>query len=180
VGRALVLALNKWDGLAPDQRARVKSEVERRLGFVDFARLHFISALHGTGVGELFASIDRAWAAASRKMPTPLLSRVLEEAVGAHAPPLVRGRRIKLRYAHQGGQNPPVIVIHGNQADEVPEGYRRYLARRFREALGLEGTPIRLELRTGANPFAGRRNPLTPRQARHRQRVIRHSRKNKK
>jgi GTP-binding protein len=177
VGRALVLAVNKWDGLAPDQRARVRSAIERRLDFADFARVHFISALHGTGVGDLFGAIDRAWASASRKIPTPVLSRLLQEAVAAHPPPLVHGRRIKLRYAHLGGHNPPVVVVHGNQADQVPEGYRRYLVRRLREALKLEGTPIRLELRTGVNPFAGRHNPLTPRQARHRQRVIRHSRK---
>lgn len=176
-GRALVLGVNKWDGLAPDERARVKSELERRLGFVDFARPHFISALHGSGVGELFAVVDRAAQAGSRKMPTPLLTRVLQDAVAAHAPPLVHGRRIKLRYAHQGGQRPPVVVIHGNQADELPESYRRYLTRRFREALDLEGTPVRIELRTGANPFAGRRNELTPRQVRHRQRMVHHARR---
>jgi GTP-binding protein len=176
-GRALVLAVNKWDGLAADQRARVRYEIERRLDFIDYARMHFVSALHGSGVGDLFGSIDRAWAAASRKLPTPVLTRLLQDAVAAHAPPLVRGRRVKLRYAHQGGQNPPVIVIHGNQADELPESYRRYLIRRFREALALEGTPVRLELRTGANPFAGRHNVLTPRQSRHRQRLIRHARK---
>ncbi|MCU0936280.1 MAG: ribosome biogenesis GTPase Der [Gammaproteobacteria bacterium] len=176
-GRALVLAVNKWDGLAPDERARVKSELDRRLAFLDFARPHFISALHGSGVGDLFAAVDRAAAAAARKMPTPLLTRLLQDAVAAHAPPLVRGRRIKLRYAHQGGQHPPVVVIHGNQADQLPESYRRYLTRRFREALDLEGTPVRIELRTGANPFAGRRNELSPRQARHRQRMIRHAKK---
>jgi GTP-binding protein len=176
-GRALVLVINKWDGLAPDERARVKAELDRRLAFVDFARPHFISALHGSGVGELFAAIDRAAAAATRKMPTPLLTRLLQDAVAAHAPPLVRGRRIKLRYAHQGGQQPPVVVIHGNQADQLPDSYRRYLTRRFREALDLEGTPVRIELRTGTNPFAGRRNELTPRQARHRQRMVRHARK---
>ncbi len=176
-GRALVLAVNKWDGLARDERARVKSELERRLAFLDFARPHFISALHGSGVGELFGAIDRAAASATRKMPTPLLTRLLQEAVAAHAPPLVRGRRIKLRYAHQGGQQPPVVVIHGNQADQLPDSYRRYLTRRFREALDLEGTPVRIELRTGTNPFAGRRNELSPRQARHRQRMIRHAKK---
>lgn len=175
-GRALVLGVNKWDGLAPDERARVKAELDRRLDFVDFTRPYFISALHGSGVGELFAVVDRAAQAGSRKMPTPLLTRVLQDAVAAHTPPLVRGRRIKLRYAHQGGQRPPVIVIHGNQADELPESYQRYLTRRFREALDLEGTPVRIELRTGANPFAGRRNKLTPRQVRHRQRMIRHVR----
>jgi GTP-binding protein len=110
-------------------------------------------------------------------MPTPLLTRLLQEAVAAHAPPLVRGRRIKLRYAHQGGQSPPVIVIHGNQTEELPESYRRYLVRRFREGLRLEGTPVRIELRTGANPYSERRNELTPRQVRHRRRLIRHVKK---
>ena len=176
-GRALVLAVNKWDGLAPDERSRVRSELERRLAFIDFAPVHFISALHGSGVGELFAAIDRASASAHRKMPTPLLTRLLQEAVAAHAPPLVRGRRIKLRYAHQGGQSPPVIVIHGNQTEELPESYRRYLVRRFREGLRLEGTPVRIELRTGANPYSERRNELTPRQVRHRRRLIRHVKK---
>ena len=177
VGRALVVVVNKWDGLAPEQRVRVRSELERRLGFLDFARTYYVSALHGTGVGDLFGALDRAAASASRKLPTPLLCRLLGEAVAAHPPPLVRGRRIKLRYAHQGGQNPPVVVVHGNQADQLPESYRRYLVRRLREALDLEGTPVRLELRTGENPFAGRRNELTPRQVKHRRRVIRHTRK---
>jgi GTP-binding protein len=176
-GRALVLAVNKWDGLPAEQRSRVRSELERRLAFVDYASLHFISALHGSGVGGIFTAVDQAWASASRKLSTPMLTRLLQEAVAAYPPPLVRGHRVKLRYAHQGGQNPPLIVVHGNQADEVPESYRRYLARRFREALDLRGTPVRVELRTGPNPFAGRRNELTPRQVRHRQRLMRHVKK---
>jgi GTP-binding protein len=176
-GRALVLAVNKWDGLAPDERSRVRSELERRLAFIDFAPVHFISALHGSGVGELFAAIERASASASRKLPTPVLTRLLQEAVAAHAPPLVRGRRVKLRYAHQGGQSPPVIVIHGNQTEALPDSYRRYLVRRFRETLRLEGTPVRLELRTGVNPYAGQRNELSPRQVRHRRRLMRHVKK---
>jgi GTP-binding protein len=179
VGRALVLAVNKWDGLPPDQRTRVRAEIERRLGFVEFARVHYVSALHGSGVGELFGAVDRAGASAARRLPTPVLTRLLQDAVAAYPPPLVHGRRIKLRYAHQGGQNPPVVVVHGNQSEELPASYRRYLVRRFREALALEGTPVRLELRTGTNPFAGRRNVLTPRQERHRQRVIRHERRKK-
>ncbi|MCU0834167.1 MAG: ribosome biogenesis GTPase Der [Chromatiaceae bacterium] len=170
-GRALVVAINKWDGRTPEQRARVRDDFERKLGFLDFASVHSISALHGSGVGLLLEEVDRAYASATRDLPTPLLTRVLEAAVAEHLPPLVRGRRIKLRYAHQGGRNPPIIVIHGNQTESVPETYRRYLINRFRQALDLAGTPLRLELRTGANPFGGRRNTLTPAQLKHRRRV---------
>jgi GTP-binding protein len=170
-GRALVVAINKWDGLTAEQRERIKDDYRRRLGFLDFAEAHRISALHGSGVGLLLEAADRAYANAIRDLPTPELTRLLEDAVQAHQPPLVRGRRIKLRYAHQGGRNPPIIVIHGNQTDAVPAAYRRYLVNRFRDALALAGTPLRLELRSGDNPFEGRRNPLTPRQLRKRQRL---------
>jgi len=170
-GRALVVAINKWDGLDPDQRNQVNSDYQRRLGFLDFAAVHRISALHGSGVGLLLEAADIVYANAVRDLPTPLLTRLLEEAVQAHQPPLVRGRRIKLRYAHQGGRNPPIIVIHGNQTDALPASYRRYLVNRFRSALKLAGTPLRLELRSGENPYEGRRNRLTPRQVRKRQRL---------
>jgi GTP-binding protein len=146
-------------------------DYERRLGFLDFAELHRISALHGSGVGLLLEAADAAYANAIRTLPTPELTRLLEGAVQAHQPPLVRGRRIKLRYAHQGGRNPPIIVIHGNQTDALPAAYRRYLINRFRSALKLAGTPLRLELRSGENPYEGRTNRLTPRQARKRQRL---------
>lgn len=161
-GRGLVVAVNKWDGLAPDQRERVRAEVERRLAFADFAPVRCISALHGSGLGELMAAVREVADSSARRLPTPRLTRVLQEAVTAHPPPLAGGRRrIRLRYAHQGGQNPPVIVIHGTQAERLPAAYRRYLAKRFREAFGLVGTPIRLELRSGENPYAGR--PPRPR-----------------
>lgn len=176
-GRALVIAANKWDGLDADRRQRVKAELERRFAFIDFARIHFISALHGSGVGNLFAAVDQAWTSASSKLGTATLTRILEQAVHRHPPPLVRGHRIKLRYAHQGGQAPPVIVIHGNQTEAVPNSYRRYLARSFRRALALEGTPLRLEFRTGENPYKGRKNPLTPRQRKRRQRLMHHVKK---
>lgn len=179
-GRALLIAANKWDGLDGGQRERVRTELERRFAFVDFARLHFISALHGSGVGNLFSTVDTIWESASRKLSTPQLTRILEDAVAAHQPPLVHGRRIKLRYAHQGGQNPPVIVIHGNQCEAMPNDYRRYLMRCFRKALKLEGTPVRLELKGGENPFKGRKNKLTPRQVKQRQRMIRHVKKKKR
>jgi GTP-binding protein len=170
-GRALVVAVNKWDGLDGEERAGVRAGVGRKLGFLDFAEFHFISALHGSGVGLLLDEVDRAFANATRDLSTPELTRILEATVAEHQPPLVRGRRIKLRYAHQGGRNPPIIVIHGNQTEEVPEPYRRYLINRFRRALSLEGTPLRLEFRSGSNPYEGRRNRLTPRQERKRRRL---------
>lgn len=163
-GRALVMAVNKWDGMSEEDKTTVKSELQRRLGFVEFARLHFISALHGTGVGNLFKSILKAYASASKDLSTSRLTKILEDAIEAHQPPLVRGRRIKLRYAHQGGRNPPLIVIHGNQTEQVPNAYRRYLINTFRDVLQLEGTPLRVEFKTGANPYEGKRNVLTQRQ----------------
>ncbi|MBN2886789.1 MAG: ribosome biogenesis GTPase Der [Chromatiaceae bacterium] len=170
-GRALVVAINKWDGLDAEQRERIKAQFVRKLGFLDFAKLHRISALHGSGVGLLLDDVDLAYANATRDLPTPELTRLLELAVQEHQPPLVKGRRIKLRYAHQGGRNPPIIVIHGNQTDAVPETYRRYLINRFRRDLDLLGTPLRLEFKSGSNPFAGKRNTLTPRQIKSRQRL---------
>ncbi|MGD8689908.1 MAG: ribosome biogenesis GTPase Der, partial [Gammaproteobacteria bacterium] len=172
-GRAVVIAVNKWDGLAPDARDRVRALLEIKLPFLSFAPVHFISALHGSGVGDLFGSIREAWRAACAELSTSELTRVLQEAVSQHQPPLVRGRRIKLRYAHQGGKRPPVIVIHGNQTESVPEDYRRYLVNTFRRAFGLEGTPVRVEFRSGSNPFAGRRNKLTPRQLHKKKRLER-------
>jgi GTP-binding protein len=118
------------------------------------------------------ATVRSAYRAAMKELPTSDLTRALERAVAVHQPPLVRGRRIKLRYAHQGGRNPPVVVIHGNQTQHVPDAYRRYLENHFREVFRLKGTPMRIEFRTDENPFAGRRNPLTPRQQRKRKRMI--------
>lgn len=157
-GRALVLAVNKWDGLDQHQRDQIKRQLELRLPFATFARLHFISALHGSGVGDLFGSIRAAHKAAYTEMPTPDLTRLLEAAIEAHPPPGVTGQRIKLRYAHQGGTNPPIIVIHGNRTNKLNDGYKRYLVNYFREAFDLWGTPIRIELRNGSNPFEGRKN----------------------
>ncbi len=176
-GRGLVLAVNKWDGLEPSARERIRRELDVKLGFLDFARPRFISALHGTGVGRLLEEVVQVYAAARKTLPTSALNQVLSEAVEAHQPPLVRGRRIKLRYAHQGGRNPPTIVVHGNQTSSLPGAYKRYLVNRFRREFSLWGTPVRLELRTGDNPFAGRRNKLTPRQQRKRERMIRRHRK---
>ncbi len=133
-----------------------------------------ISALHGTAVGDLLPAAERAYQAATRDLSTKELNKELEAAVTAHSPPLVRGRRIRLRYAHQGGRNPPVIVIHGNQTNRLPEAYRRYLINRFRKAFRLKGTPVRLQFKTGENPYKGRRNKLTPRQERKRKRMMKH------
>ena len=171
-GRALVVVTNKWDGLSADHRKKVRDDLERRLPFLDFAERITISALHGTAVGDLLPAVERAYKAAMRNMSTTELTNELEAAVMAHTPPLVRGRRIKLRYAHQGGRNPPVIVIHGNQVERLPESYRRYLINRFRKAFKLKGTPVRLAFKKGKNPFEGRRNVLTPRQERKRKRLM--------
>jgi GTP-binding protein len=171
-GRALVIAVNKWDNIPAEQRDLIRQQIEQRIPFADFAPLHFISARHGSGVGELFASVLKVYAAAVREMSTPQLTRVLGAAMEAHPPPVVSGRRIKLRYAHQGGRNPPVVIIHGNQTDHVPEAYRRYLVNVFRKAFDLTGTPVRVAFRAEENPFAGKRNPLTPRQVRKRKRLI--------
>jgi GTP-binding protein len=173
-GRALVVAVNKWDGLTAEDRDAVRRELDLKIPFVEFAEQHFISALHGTGVGHLMEAVERAYASATRTLPTPELTRILEEAVTAHQPPLVRGRRIKLRYAHQGGRNPPLIVVHGNQTEAVPEAYRRYLINTYRRALRLSGTPVRLEFKSGANPYAGRKNALSARQVARKKRLIRH------
>ncbi len=164
-GRALVVALNKWDGLEADHKSYLKTELQRRLQFVDFADTHFISALHGTGVGHLYKSIERSYQAATEKLSASFLTRVLQDSVTAHQPPLVHGRRIKLRYAHAGGKNPPVIVVHGNQTSEVPAHYTRYLEKNFRKALKLHGTPIRVEYKSGENPFADRKNKPVERQS---------------
>jgi GTPase len=152
-GRALIIAVNKWDGVAPEQREQIHRQLALKLDFVPFAPLHFISARHGSGVGELMQSAVRAYDAAMRTLPTRELTRTLEEALSAHQPPLVRGRRIKLRYAHQGGRNPPRIVIHGNQTASVPESYTRYLANVFRKAYDLFATPVFIEYRTDVNPY---------------------------
>ena len=158
-GRAMVISVNKWDGLDPEQRDKNKETLERRLKFVPFAARHFISAKHGTGVGELMASVDQAYASAFKDLNTRFLTDLLEEAVFKHNPPLRHGRRIKLRYAHQGGRNPPIIVVHGSQTEHLPDAYQRYLSGFFISKLNLKGTPLKLELKSGSNPFSGKRAP---------------------
>ncbi len=179
-GRALVIAINKWDGLDQDQKEKVRRELQIKLPFLDFARIHYISALHGTGVGELYASVNKAYDSAMRKLSTPELTKLLESLLLAHQPPLVNGRRIKLRYAHQGGKNPPLIVIHGNQVDSIPGSYRRYLENGFRQYLKLDGTPIRIEFKGGTNPYADKKNTLSKRQVARKQRMVQFIKKNEK
>lgn len=176
-GRCLVIAVNKWDGLESSQREYVKREMERRMAFVDYANIHFISALHGSGVGKLYDSVNSAYEASIRTLSTPKLTKLLEDCVAHFPPPLVNGRRIKLRYAHAGGANPPIIVIHGNQTDAVPRSYQRYLEKSFRRELKLQGTPVRIEFKTADNPFAGRKNKLTKRQIGKKQRLMKHVKK---
>jgi GTP-binding protein len=179
-GRALVIALNKWDGIESDERDWIRSELRRRLQFIDYADTHFISALHGSGVGKLYGSIHAAHDAATRSLSTPRLTRILEDAVSTHPPPMVNSRRVKLRYAHAGGQNPPVVVVHGTQTAALPASYQRYLEKTFRRELDLHGTPIRIELRSGENPYAGKRNKLTQRQVERRRRMMSHIKKSEK
>ena len=179
-GRAVVVALNKWDGMTEDQKSSVKEQIQRRLEFLSFARFHFISALHGSGVGEMYGSVDEAYQCAMAKWPTPKLTRLLEDIVADHQPPQVAGRRIKLRYAHQGGSKPPIIVIHGNQTDQLPISYKRYLQNKFTKVLKIRGTPVRFEFKTSDNPFANKRNTLTPRQKAKKERQQRHIRTLKK
>ena len=171
-GRSLIIAVNKWDGIAAEQREQIQRQLALKLDFVPFAPLHFISARHGSGVGELMQSTVRAYEAAMRAMPTRELTRTLEHALGVHQPPLVRGRRIKLRYAHQGGRNPPRVVIHGNQTASVPEAYTRYLANVFRKTYDLFATPVFIEYRTDANPYEReRRTQARPGRSRRRART---------
>jgi GTP-binding protein len=153
-GRALVVAVNKWDGLDAGARERIRGEFARKLYFLSWARTHFVSALVGFGVGAVLRSVDSAYAAANRKLSTPRLTRVINDAVERQNPPRRGMTRPKLRFAHQGGRNPPIIVVHGNSLADIPETYRRYLEGAIRAKFDLEGTPMRIEFRTGANPFA--------------------------
>lgn len=179
-GRSLVIVVNKWDGLDQEIKDRVKSELDRRLDFIDFARVHFISALHGSGVGNLFDSVREAYACATQKMTTSMLTRILQMATDEHQPPMMSGRRIKLKYAHPGGYNPPIIVVHGNQIERLPDSYKRYLSNYYRRSLKIIGSPIRLLFQEGNNPFAGKRNKLTPSQLRKRKRLMKFIKKNKR
>ncbi|MGL4474699.1 MAG: ribosome biogenesis GTPase Der [Shewanella sp.] len=171
-GRALVIAINKWDGIDLNIKERVKTELDRRLGFIDFARIHFISALHGTGVGHLFESINEAYDSATKRVGTAMLTRIMQMAQDDHQPPMVNSRRVKLKYAHAGGYNPPIVVIHGNQVNKLPDSYKRYMMNYYRRSLKVVGTPIQLRFHEGANPFEGKIDKLTMSQERRRKRTL--------
>lgn len=179
-GRAVIVVINKWDGLDEDERETIKDQMQRKLPFLNFASWMFVSALHGSGVGLLLNKVDQAYRNAMRDLSTPEINRILEDCLMEHQPPLVKGRRIKMRYAHQGGKNPPIIVIHGNQVDATPNAYRRYLMNRFRKVFDFACTPLRIEFKTGTNPFEGRKNKLTSRQVAKRQRLKKHVNSKKK
>ncbi len=177
-GRALVVVVNKWDGLDAYQRDTIKRELTRKLAFLSFARLHYISALKGSGMRNLLPSIDEAYAAAMAKLPTPKLTRVLMAAIEKHQPPRGGMSRPKMRYAHQGGSNPPLIIVHGSMLEHVSDTYKRYLENTFRETFKLVGTPLRVDFRTGKNPYANKKPaPLTEVEARQAHSRRRRSRK---
>ncbi len=176
-GTGVVLLANKWDGLTQEQKLAAKAEIKRRLRIAPWIPVHFLSALHGTGVGELYVVIQRVNRAGAFDVKTQELTRILEKAVLDHSPPSSRGRAIKLRYAHKVGGHPPSILIHGNRTEALQPSYVRYLENRFRDAFDLAGLPVRLRFRTSDNPFKGRRNELNRRQLKRRDRLIRHSRK---
>ncbi len=171
-GRGLVVAVNKWDGLDADHKDHIKEAILRKLKFAEFAKFHFISALHGSGVGLLFKDINEAYRSAIKQLSTPELTRILQDLVAKHPPPLVHGRRIKLRYAHAGGQNPPLVIIHGNQVDELPLSYQRYLIKEYTRRLKLVGTPLKVLFKGGENPYQGKKNTLTKTQVKHRKRMM--------
>ncbi len=174
-GRAVVLCVNKWDGLSNYEREQIKTQIDLKLGFMEFADLHYISALHGTGVGVLLSAARKAYDSAMAKFSSNQLTELLATAVMKHSPPIVRGRRVKPRYAHQGGKNPPLIVIHGNQVDALPDSYKRYLSHFFRKQLKLHGTPVRMQFNASDdNPFKDRKNKLTDRQVSKRRRMMKH------
>jgi GTP-binding protein len=170
-GRGMVIAFNKSDVIDADQKKMIEHKIDLRMPFQTFYQIRFISALKGFGMRQLWSDILKAYEATSQKHATSYLTRLLQEAVANHQPPLVHGRRIKLRYAHMGGVQPPLVVIHGNQVEDLPDSYQKYLKNFFLEALNLRGTPIELSLKSSANPFAGKKNKLTPRQLTKRKRL---------
>lgn len=178
-GRALVVAVNKWDGMSADDKEDVKKQLKRRLVFADYANIHFISAKHGSGVGDLYHSINEAYEAAMSKWQTNQLTRLLEDVVADHQPPMVGGRRIKLRYVHQGGSNPPLFIVHGNQTARLPDSYKRYLQNKFISVLKLTGTPVRFEFKSSENPYEGKKNVLTKRQIQKKERLMSFAKKSR-
>ncbi|SHE23273.1 ribosome biogenesis GTPase Der [methanotrophic endosymbiont of Bathymodiolus puteoserpentis (Logatchev)] len=176
-GRALIIGFNKWDGLTHDQRELIKRQTAVKLPFLDFAEKHSISALHGSGVGKLFDVVHKLYDAAMVDMSTSVLTQILKDALAAHQPPQVHGRRVKLKHAHQGGRNPPIIVIHGNQTESLSAAYERYLINYYRQKLKLEGTPIRIVFKSPKNPFKEIKNKLSDRQLFKKKRLMEHNKK---
>lgn len=172
-GRAVVIAVNKWDGLDNEAKKKIRGELKDAFHFVEYVKISCISALHGTGVGDLYKFIQQAYRSARIELNTGRLTAILQEATQRHEPPMVQGRRIKLRLAHAGGHQPPIIVIHGKQTESLPEAYKRYLMHVYHKALRIIGTPIRLQFKTDSNPFEGKKNRLTPRQQHKRERLMR-------
>jgi GTP-binding protein len=179
-GSGVLVAMNKWDGLSANERATAEKTLDRRLAFAPWIPVMHISALHGTGVGHLLHEVDRIHIAGEFDVGTSVLTKLLVGMVSAHPPPTVRGRAVKLRYAHKAGSHPPHIVIHGNQTQSIPASYVRYLENGFRKALALVGNPVHVELKTGTNPYAGKRNELTGRQQARRKRMIQHRKRKAK
>ena len=178
-GRGLVIAINKWDGLDNDHRNRIKFNLERRLVFIPWARQHFVSALHGTGVGHLFESVEESFNSATTRWPTKRLTELVIDAQVAHPPPMVRGRRVKVRMVHQGGANPPRFVMHGNFGTDAPANWKRYIENTLRKVLKIKGTPIALEFKGKENPFENNKNDLTQRQVQRKRRMMQHVKKAK-
>ena len=176
-GRALIIGFNKWDGLTQDQRELIKRQTDVKLPFLSFAEKHSISALHGSGVGKLFDVVHKLYDAAMVDMSTSVLTQILKDAMAAHQPPQVHGRRVKLKHAHQGGRNPPIIVVHGNQTESLPDAYERYLINYYRQKLKLEGTPIRIVFKSPKNPFKEIKNKLSDRQLFKKKRLMEHNKK---
>lgn len=176
-GRALIIGFNKWDGLTHDQRELIKRQTAVKLPFLDFAEKHSISALHGSGVGKLFDVVHKLYDAAMVDMSTSVLTQILKDALAAHQPPQVHGRRVKLKHAHQGGRNPPIIVIHGNQTESLSAAYEPYLINYYRQKLKLEGTPIRIVFKSPKNPFKEIKNKLSDRQLFKKKRLMEHNKK---
>ena len=179
-GKSMIIAVNKWDGLDDYQKTRIKKQIDRKLSFVNYAQVHFISALHGTGIGKLFDTVEKIRTSQSGKFKSSRVTKLLAHAVTSHPPPLVHGHRIKLRYAHIGGHNPLRIIVHGNQTEQVPASYRRYLANTLRKNLKLIGTPVLVEFKHSSNnPYKDKRNTLTRRQSDKRKRLIKHVKRKK-
>ena len=173
-GKPLIIAINKWDGLDESHKERVKAQLSLKFGFIDYALIHYISALHGTGVGDLFNSIDKIKHSLDFEASTSDMTSILESAIAANPPMMIRGRRIKLRYAHLGGHSPVRVIIHGNQTHSIPNSYHRYLAKFFRKQLGLVGAPVLIDFKHGDNPYKGKKNKLTQRQINKRKRLMKY------